>query len=99
MNKDEEAMERAFADMWWKRIYPLSGDRKLTIAFLIRAHDWRPLDAPWWRGKQVSIIGSDIHGNFFLRHCDGSIRYWDHQKQADEIVASSVVEFCRRIEQ
>jgi len=43
-------------------------------------------------------MGADINGNFFLRHCDGSVRYWDHKKQTDEIVASSVVEFCERIE-
>jgi hypothetical protein len=24
------------------------------------------LDAPWWRGKQVSIIAVDIDGNFFF---------------------------------
>ena len=98
MGKDAEAMDRAFADIWWKRTYPLAPDHKLTIAFLIRAHDWRPLDAPWWRGKEVCIIGADLHGNFLLRHSDGSVRYWDHEKQADEILASGVVEFCRRLE-
>jgi hypothetical protein len=97
VRRDAEAVERAFAS-FWKRTYPITPDRTLTIAFLIRAGDWRPLDAPWWRGKEVSIIGADIGGNFFLRHCDGSVRYWDHQKQTDEIIASGVVEFCERIE-
>ncbi|NKJ42407.1 hypothetical protein [Novosphingobium sp. SG720] len=97
MRKDAEAVERAFVN-FWKRTYPINSDRKLTLAFLIRAGDWRPLDASWWRGKEVSIIGADIYGNFLLRHCDGSVRYWDHQRQTDEIIASSVVEFCERIE-
>jgi len=34
--------------------------------------------AHWWRGKEVCIIGADLEGNFLLRHCDGTVRYWDH---------------------
>ncbi len=33
-----------------------------------------PLVAKWWRGKAVSIVAVDVDGNFFLRHCDGSVR-------------------------
>jgi hypothetical protein len=74
------------------------GERAMTIACLIRTADWRPLDAPWWRGKGVCIIGADLDGNFFLRHCDGSVRYWDHQVQADTVIAPSVREFVAKIE-
>lgn len=70
----------------------------MTIACLIRTADWRPLTAPWWQGKEACIIGADLDGNFFLRHCDGSVRYWDHRLQADTVVAPSVRVFVSRIE-
>lgn len=73
------------------------GDREFTIACLLRTQDWRPLKALWWCGKEVCIIGVDPSGNFFLRHCDGSVRFWDHHLQAEEKVASSVKEFSTRI--
>lgn len=74
------------------------GDRVLSVAFLLRERDWRPLQASWWRGKEACIIGADLDGNFYLRHSDGSVRWWSHQRQADEVVAPSVKEFARRIE-
>jgi hypothetical protein len=55
------------------------------------------LIAKWWRGKSVTIIGVDVDGNFFLRHCDGSVRYWEHSKQSDCVVAKSVKEFASRL--
>ena len=29
------------------------GERTFVVACLVRADDWRPLVAPWWRGKEV----------------------------------------------
>lgn len=92
-----EAIDRAQAQLFQHRTFRHDG-RTLTIALLIRDADWRPLDAPWWRGKEACIIGADLDGNFFLRHCDGSVRYWDHRLQTDTVVAPSVREFVRRIE-
>ena len=69
------------------------GERILTVACLIREADWRPLKAPWWRQKDAYIIGVDLDGNFFLRHCDGSVRYWDHKTQSDSLIAPSVRDF------
>ena len=74
-----------------------SGGRRFEIACLIRMSDWRPLQAPWWRGKEVCVIGADLDGNFFLRHCDGSIRHWDHRLQKDVAVAKSAREFASLI--
>jgi hypothetical protein len=73
------------------------GDRRYEIACLVRTADWRPLRAPWWRGKDVCVIGADLDGNFFLRHCDGSIRHWDHRLQKDAIIAKSAREFANLI--
>jgi hypothetical protein len=56
-----------------------------------------PLVAKWWRGKQVTIIGVDVDGNFFLSHCDGSVRYWEHSKGSDVVVAKSVKEFASKL--
>lgn len=74
------------------------GERALSVAFLLRERDWRPLQAPWWRGKEVCIIGADLDGNFYLRHCDGSVRLWVHPRQSDEVVAPSVKEFADLIQ-
>ena len=56
-----------------------------------------PLIAEWWQGKEVTIIGVDVNGNFFLRHSDGSVRYWVHEKQSEVKVAKSVKEFVRHL--
>ena len=91
-------VDKAIRRLWERRTFPF-GDRKLEIACLIREGDWRPLKAPWWRKKEACIIGADLSGNFFLRHCDGSVRYWDHKAQDDTIIASSVREFfCKLVE-
>ena len=89
---ESEATNKAIENLWLKRIYQHK-DEKYIIAFLLRSDDYRPLDAPWWKGKEVNIIGADINGNFFLRHCDGSVRYWDHTQQKDEIISPSVRDF------
>jgi hypothetical protein len=72
------------------------GDRDVQVACLIRKCDWRPLEASWWSGKEVCIIGADTDGNFFLRHCDGGVRYWDHKSQKDSVISISVKEFVRQ---
>lgn len=70
----------------------------MTLVCLIRRAEWRPLKAPWWRGKEACLIGVDLDGNFFLAHCSGAVRYWDHRTQAETEVAASVREFVSRIE-
>src|SRR6185369_2341975 len=97
MSRNEEAVDKARRELHFRSVFPLSPDRNLIIAALIRESDWRPLSASWWRGKEVSIIGVDISGNFFLRHCDGSVRYWDHSTQTDTVIAPSGHEFCRKL--
>jgi len=92
-----DPIDRAIGCLWPHRTFR-HGPCTITIAVLIRQKDWRPLKAPWWRGKEVSIIGADLDGNFFLRHCDGSVRYWNHRSQTDTVVARSVREFVEAIE-
>ena len=92
-----DATDKAIAELWPRNTF-IFGERKLVVACLIRERDWRPLTAPWWRGKEACIIGADLEGNFFLRHCDGSVRFWDHKAQADTVIAPSVREFCRRLQ-
>ena len=89
---EEEAVERARKNLWANSKIQV-GDKTLVVACLIRPEDTRPLHVPWWRGKEVYLIGADIDGNFFLRHCDGTARHWDHSKQEDEVIAQSVREF------
>jgi hypothetical protein len=72
-------------------------DRNLVVACLVREADWRPLVAPWWRKKEASIMGADLNGNFFLRYCDGSGRYWEHKTQTDTVIARSVREFLNKL--
>ncbi|MES2933105.1 MAG: hypothetical protein V4805_06425 [Pseudomonadota bacterium] len=94
-----DIFEQVRVRFFWRRIVSLPDGRQVTVALLLREEDWRPLDAPWWREKQASIIGADIDGNFFLNHCDGSVRYWDHKTQANIVVARSVREFARLIKE
>ena len=96
MKNDADTIDRAINHLWPYRIIHHAGDT-LTIACLLRTTDWRPLQAPWWRGKEVCIIGADLTGNFFLRHCDGSVRYWNHSLQTDSIIANSIKDFVKKI--
>jgi|SRR5689334_5499372 len=73
------------------------GDRSIRLVFLLPDSLWRPLRASWWRGKAVSIIGGDEVGNYILRHCDGSVRFWSHARGEDDILAPSVREFLARL--
>jgi hypothetical protein len=91
-----DPIDVAINRLWERRTFQ-AADRTLVVACLIRTADRRPLDAPWWRKKEASIIGADLDGNFFLRHCDGSVRYWDHKTQSDQILAPSVRDFIDRL--
>ena len=70
-----------------------TGEGALQVLFLLPHHLWRPLRAPWWTGKEVCVIGGDPDGNYFLRHSDGTVRYWHHATKADQILAPSVRSF------
>jgi hypothetical protein len=89
MKDQRDPIDCAIKNLWLHRVFH-HVDKDIIVAFLIRKEDWRPLKASWWRGKEVCIIGADLSGNFLLRHCDGSVRYWDHQSQADVVLAGSV---------
>ena len=77
--------------------HTLADGRKITVAVLIREEDWRPLNASWWRKKEVCIIGADLDGNFILRHSDGSVGLWDHKAQADSVLAPGVRQFAQQL--
>jgi len=93
---EEDALDRAVTSLGVRRTFRKDG-WTIELAALVRTADWRPLDAPWWRGKEVCIIGVDLEGNFLLRHCDGTVRYWQHRERNDLIVAKSVREFAQHI--
>jgi hypothetical protein len=98
MNSQLDPMEKAIRSLGWRNKVRCD-DRVVQIACLVREDDWRPLKAEWWRGKEVCVIGAALDGGFFLRHCDGSVRLWDHNSKIDSIVAPSVREFVARIEE
>ena len=97
MSSERDAFDQAFRQLWHRKMIRVAG-KSVALAFLIREQDWRPLSAPWWTGKQVSVIGADVDGNFLLRHSDGSVRYWDHGAKTDTLVAKSVNTFAEQIE-
>jgi hypothetical protein len=96
MTETIDLIDNAIERLWAKRTF-WSGGRQIEIALLVRTADWRPLKAEWWRGKEVCVIGVDLNGNFLLRHCDGTVRYWDHQSSTERTVASSVKAFVAGI--
>lgn len=71
----------------------VAGDRQLRVVFLLPSTLWRPLRASWWTGKEACIIGGDEQGNYILRHCDGTVRLWDHARGKDELLTPSVRAF------
>ncbi len=96
MESSSDAVEKALRRLRTPFGFPF-GDRNLVVACLVREADRRPLKAPWWRKKEVYVMGADLDGNFFLRHGDGSVRYWDHKTQTDTIIAPSVREFLSKL--
>ena len=46
-----------------------------------------------WRKEGAYVIGEDSCGNNYRRHLNGSIWFWDHEKETEEILFSSVPEF------
>ncbi len=88
----DDFRKKAAKEIGIKPIYEFNG-REIHV---IGIFEWTPpLVASWWRGKQVHIVAADVDGNFFLRHCDGSVRYWEHSTETDTIVAKSEREFFR----
>jgi hypothetical protein len=96
MEDPPDPVDKAIKNLWQCRLFR-HGDQDIVVACLIREQDWRPLKAPLWRGKEACIIGADLSGNFLLRHCDGSIRYWDHRSQSDMVLAPSVRAFIAKL--
>ena len=94
--QQSDPIEKAIQWLGFRRTF-LHGERKILVGCLVRTPDWRPLRADWWRGKEVCIIGADLDGNFFLRHCDGTVHLWEHQLQRDTVLAPSVRDFVERI--
>ena len=89
----DEYFENAAKQIGLKPIFEFDG-QEIHVVLLVNSP---PLVAKWWRGKSVHIIGLDVDGNFFLRHCDGSVRYWEHSKQSEQIVAKSVKDFVNSL--
>jgi hypothetical protein len=96
MTQQPDPIEGAVRRFWLRHTF-WHCERKITVACLIRQADWRPLKVDWWRGKEVYIIGVGTDGNFFLRHCDGTVRYWGYKLQRDEVTAPSVKDFIARL--
>jgi hypothetical protein len=90
MNGESDPMEKVVRELGWRNKIRC-GERVLQIVCLVRQKDWRPLQAEWRKGKEVCVMGADLNGNFFLKHCDGSVRLWDHSSKSDQIVARSVL--------
>jgi hypothetical protein len=92
----DQAVDRAIAKLPHRRILAAEG-RSFEVQSLLPVSSWRPLEAEWWSGKEVYVIGDDPHGNLFLRHCDGTVRFWDFTRGRDEVIAPSVRDFLSRL--
>ena len=97
MHKIKDPIDAAIKNLGVHRTFR-NNQHEFVVACLLRQSDWKPLDAEWWKGKEVYIIGADLIGNFFLRHCDGSVRYWNHETQSDQIISKSVQHFVDQID-
>ena len=98
MAQQSDPLDQAVFRLGWRRTFRHDG-RAIQIACLVRSTDLRPLQAPWWRGKEVCVLGADLDGNLLLAHCDGTVRLWDHRAKADTVLAPSIREFVAGIEE
>lgn len=98
MKAESDPFARAVKNVGIRRRF-IHAERTIILACLIREDDWRPLKTDWWKGKEVCVIGADLDGNFILRHCDGSVRLWEHKHQRDTVISPSVRDFAARIEE
>lgn len=92
----KELLEKAAREIGYMRLVDFNDTTYQLVAITPATP---PLKAYWWRGKSAHIVAADVDGNFFLRHCDGSVRYWSHSKQEDIIAFKSVKEFTAAIKE
>ena len=88
----QAAIDKAIANLPRRSIVRKEG-REFEVRSLVPYSEWRPLAAPWWKKKEACVIGDDSCGNFYLRVCDGTVRFWDHEVEQDEVLFPSVREF------
>lgn len=94
---EEDATVLAINKLEMQRCVIVEG-KDVEIALLVHPEGQRPLVAPsWWSGKEVSIVGADVAGNFFLRQSGGSVGYWIHEEGRLAMVAASVRDFIASI--
>ena len=86
----DAVLERASSQIGLKPIFEFEGQE---IHVVLIAPWTPPLIAKWWRGKSASIIAADVDGNFFLHHCDGSVRYYVHFQKSEKVVTKSFKDF------
>lgn len=95
MTAEHEAI-RAINSLSFKRLVVVEG-RTIEIVLLVHPEAVRPMTAGWWSGKEASIIGADVTGNFFLRQSSGAVGYWHHAESRLAPVAPSVRDFIALI--
>ena len=92
MDNESQVVDRAIAKLHQRRMF-WKGDKRIEVRSLVPVSAWRPVKADWWKKKEACVIGEDTSGNLLLRVCDGTVRFWDQEKQEDEELASSVRRF------
>ena len=98
-NEQAEAKySRAIRDLGIRNRAGVGDGRRVRLVCLIRLEDTRPFRAPWWTGKDVSLLAVDVDGNFALRHCGGQILFWDRESQATSTIAPSLLDFVESID-
>jgi hypothetical protein len=96
MTSVDDLIEKATAKLPEKNTYK-KGDRIFLVRSLFPHSLWRSLKDPLWKGKEAYPIGTGDDGNLFLRHCDGSVRYWNPKTGQDEVLSSSVRDFLAHL--
>lgn len=97
MDTEAQAVDRAISKLFEKSIFK-RGDSEFEVRSLVPTAKWRPIAAEWWKKKEACVIGEDSCGNLYLRMCDGTVRFWDHETENDEILAPSVRAFLLALE-
>jgi hypothetical protein len=87
----QQAVEKAIAALPDQHALKTASD-EFEVLHLFPVQSWRPHTEPCRQAGSL-ILGEDSCGNFFLYAPDGSVSYWDHETDAESVLAAGVVEF------
>jgi hypothetical protein len=99
MHEDYKVVvERARDGLKERRIFRSSGAKEYELCELYPVDRWTNETRIWLRNcerteEELSVIGRDSCGNYFLLLSSGSIAFWDHETDIEAVLSPNLQEF------